>query len=402
MKRLLFHLLIVSLLPALARAADWPGWRGPERTGISKETGWLDRWPKDGPTMAWKAAVGIGFSSFAVQDGRLYTLGNQDGKDTVWCLDASTGKKVWSHSYESALDDKQFEGGPTSTPAVDEGRVYTLSRWGDLFCFDAVGGKIIWSKNLHKETGIRIPGWGFASSPLLHENLLLLNIGEAGVALDKRTGKLVWASGDKDAGYSSPVLCKRGDDWLAVFSADDGYTAVNLKTGKPVWNVRWLTRFGLNAVDPIITGEAMFISSGYNKGGALFKINEQEPKEVWRTRNMRNQFNSCVLLDGHLYGIDGDTTTKSFLKCVELKTGDVKWSHEGVGMGALMCAAGKLIVLSEKGELLVAPASPEKFASTAQAKVLEGKCWTVPVLANGRIYCRNAAGDVVCVDVSAK
>lgn len=391
-----------TLAPAVARADDWPCWRGPQRTGVSAETGWLDQWPKDGPPVTWKASVGTGFSSVTVAKHRLYTLGNQSNKDTVYCLDAVTGKTLWSHTYDAPLEDKLFEGGPTSTPAVDGVRVYTLSRWGDLFCFEAGTGKIVWSKNVQKETGIRVPGWGFAGSPLVHENMLLLNIGEAGMALDKQTGKIVWSSPDKDAGYSSPVPFKHGAEWCAMFSADDAWTAVNVKSGKELWRVKWLTRFGLNAADPIVIGENVFVSSGYNKGGALLKMTDKEPADVWRNRNMRNQMNSCVLLDGFLYGIDGDTTTKSLLKCVELKTGEVRWTHEGVGMGALLAAAGKLIVLSESGELLVAPASPEKFEPTARAKVLDGKCWTVPVLANGRIYCRNAQGDLVCVDVRAK
>jgi outer membrane protein assembly factor BamB len=404
MKNHLALILAMSILTqAPARADDWPCWRGPSHDGISAETGWLDRWPKDGPTVAWKASVGTGFSAIAVRNGRLYTMGNQDNTDTVYRLDAVTGKKLWSHSYESALDDKLFEGGPTSTPTADGDQVYTLSRWGDLFCFQAASGKIVWSKNVHKETGIRIPGWGYSSSPVIHEDALLLNIGEAGLALDKRTGKVLWKSADKDAGYSSPVLLRRGNAWYAIFSSDEAYTAVEVQSGKPLWRIRWLTRFGLNAADPIVSGDTMFISSGYSKGAASLKMGEKDPTEVWRdNRNMRNQFNSCVLLDGFLYGIDGDTTTKAMLKCVELSTGKVRWSHEGIGSGALMAAAGKLIVLSDSGELLVAKASPDGFQPTARAKVLDGKCWTVPVLANGRIYCRNAAGDLFCLDVRAK
>jgi outer membrane protein assembly factor BamB len=391
--------LFYFLLPSLTLADDWPCWRGPNRNGISTETGWLDLWPQDGPAVAWKAAVGTGFSSVAVSKGRLCTLGNLDNKDTVHCLDAVTGKKLWSHTYDAALEDKLFEGGPTSTPAVENDRVWTLSRWGDLFSFDSASGKIVWSKNLHKETGVRIPGWGYSCSPLIHEDLLLLNIGEAGLALDKRTGKLLWSSADKDAGYSSPVVVRRGDDSFAIFSSDEAYTAVELKTGKELWSARWLTRYGLNAAEPIVSGETMFLSSGYGKGCALFKTGTGEPAEVWRNRTMRCQFNSCVLLDGFLYGIDGDTTTKTALKCLELKTGEVRWAQEGFGMGSLMLADGKLIVLSDSGELCVAQATPEGFKPTARAKVLDGKCWTVPVLANGRIYCRNARGDLVCVDV---
>jgi outer membrane protein assembly factor BamB len=401
MKNLTGCLLLLGFLasgPALAD--DWPCWRGPRHDGISREGGWLDEWPKDGPKVLWKAEVGTGFSSVSVANGRLCTMGNRDNTDTVYCFDAVSGKKLWSHSYPAALEDKLFEGGPTSTPTIDNGRVYTLSRWGDLFCFDAADGKIVWSKNIQKDTKLRVPGWGYAGSPLIHDDMLVLNIGEAGAALEKQTGKVVWASADKDAGYSSPIPFQRGGAWFAVFSSDDAYTAVNLKTGKPAWSVRWLTRYGLNAAEPILAGEQVFLSSGYGKGGALLKIGDKEPTEVWRNRNMRNQFNSCVLLDGFLYGIDGDTTTKTALKCVELKSGEVRWTHEGTGSGAVTAADGKLIVLSESGELLVGKASPDGFRPTARAKVLDGKCWTVPVLANGRIYCRNARGDLVCLDVS--
>ena len=176
---------------------------------------------------------------------------------------------------------------------------------------------------------------------------------------------------------------------------------MNIKTGKPLWSLRWLTRYGVNAADPVLSGDQVFLSSGYNKGCTLLQLGDGAPKEIWRNKNMRNQFNSSVLLDGFLYGIDGDTTGTATLRCVELKTGKVRWSQEGVGSGSLMAADGKLIVLSERGELMVGPASPKGFTPSAQAKVLDGKCWTVPVLANGRIYCRNAAGDLVCVDVRA-
>lgn len=402
MTRSLTATLLASFLVCAARADDWPRWRGPLLTGVSQEKAWSDHWPKDGPPIAWKAAVGRGFSAVSVVNGRLYTMGHKDGKDIIHCLNALTGKPLWHYSYEAARGDLNFEGGPTATPTVDNGSVYALSRWGDLFSLDATNGNVRWSKNLKKEHNVRVPGWGFSCSPLIHDNLLLLNVGKAGMALEKADGKLLWSSADEEAGYSTPVPFQRGNDWFLLVSSGSGFSAVNLKTGKELWAQRWLTRYGVNAADPIPVGDRVFISSGYNKGCALLTLADAKPKEIWRNKNLRNQFNSSVLLDGFLYGIDGDTTTTTTLRCIELKTGEKRWSHEGVGAGALMAADGKLIVLCESGELLVGPASPKGFTPSAKAKVLDGKCWTVPVLANGRIYCRNGAGDLVCVDVRGR
>src|SRR5204863_7722662 len=157
------------------------------------------------------------------------------------------------------------------------------------------------------------------------------------------------------------------------------------------------------AADPIIDGDRVFISSGYGKGGALLKPNGgAEPAVLWKNKTLRSQRNAAVLVGGHLYGVDGDTNEKATLKCVDMATGEERWSETAVGSGALMAADGKLIVLGDRGELMVAPASPEGFKPTARAQVLGGKCWTVPVLANGLIWCRNSRGDVVCVDARAQ
>ncbi len=394
--------MLHSFMAAFVSADDWPHWRGPHRNGVSDEKGWLDEWPQSGPPVAWKGSVGTGFSSLAVSQGRLYTMGHKDDKDTVCCLDAVTGKLIWKHSYAADVGADLFEGGPTATPTLDGDHVFTLSRWGDLLCFEALSGRVIWSKNAQKETDVPVPSWGFASSPLVHENLLVLNLGKAGMALEKATGKVVWVSDKEEAGYSTPLPFQRGGEWYALVSSGEAFTAVNIKTGKELWQVRWSTRYGVNAADPLLAGEYLFLSSGYNKGSTLLKMGAGAPTEIWQNKSLRTQFSSSVLLNGFLYGIDGDTTSKAVLKCVELKTGEVRWTHDGVGSGALSAADRKLIVLSDKGELMVAKATPKAFAPSARAQILEGKCWTAPVLANGRIYCRNAAGDLVCLDVRAK
>jgi len=395
-------LLALLLFTAPLHADDWPRWRGPDFNGISKEAGWLDKWPASGPAESWKASVGTGYSSFAVAQGRVFTMGNANNTDTVWCLDAATGKVLWKHAYESDLGDKYFDGGPGATPTVDGDRVFATSRWGDVFCLDAANGKVRWSKNVQKETGIRVPDWGFAGSPLVLGHSLVLNIGAAGLALDATTGKLLWKSADDNAGYSSPVPLKRGNDWLVIVSSGDAYLAVDSRTGREAWRVPWLTEYGVNSGDPVVSGGQVFVSSGYNKGAGVFTLGNGELESVWKNKVMRNQMNPCVLVDGHLYGVDGNAGGRVPLKCIEFATGKEKWSHASTGAGALMAADGKLIVLAERGELSIAPASPAGFKPTASAQVLGGKSWTAPVLANGRIYCRNSRGDVVCLDVRRK
>ena len=393
-------IIICAGFPAgfTALADDWPHWRGPQRNGISKETGWAFQWPDEGPKIAWKAKVGLGYSGFVVADDRAYTAGHANGQDTVFCFDAASGREIWKYSYKSDLGDKYFQGGTTGTPTIDDGRVYWLGRWGDLICFEAASGKIVWQKNIQEETGAPIPDWGFTGAPYIHKNLLLLNVGEAGTAVEKATGKIVWKSAKKDAGYSTPVPLE-GAEPLVVIGSAQNYIALNPETGKEAWRVRWLTQYGVNAADPIISGNRMFISTGYGKGAALFDLNENPPKEIWKSKVVRTQLNPGVLYDGHVYAVDGDTTEKARLKCVHMETGEERWSQPNIGSGGLIVADGKLIVLSAPGELMVLPATPEGFKLTARAQVLGGASWTAPVLANGRIYCRNSRGDVVCVDV---
>lgn len=390
------------LLANLSIGADWPHWRGPNRNGTTSETGWSSEWSGE-PKIAWNATVGLGFSSMVVSGGRLATAGHADGQDTVFCFDAVSGKPLWKHSYPAELGDKYYEGGTTGTPTFDGDRLYWLSRWGDLFCFEAASGKIVWSKNIAKETGVKIPQWGFTGAPLVHEKLLILNVGEAGMAVDKQTGAIAWQSANKDdAGYSTPLPIKRGDKWLALLGSEKSYLAVDIPTGKEVWRFKWLTQYGVNAADPIISGNQVFISSGYGKGGTLLKLGDAQPEELWKTKALRTQLNPAVLFDGHLYGPDGDTTKTGELKCLEFATGTEKWAEPGFGTGGVIIADGKLIALNATGELTIGPVSPSGFKPTARAQVLGGKCWTAPVLANGFIYCRNSRGEIAVIDVRKK
>lgn len=394
---------LALLLYANAQAGDWPQWRGPDRNGISQEKGWLDKWPEQGPPILWKGRTGLGFSSVVVGNGRLYTLGHNNETDTVYCFDALTGKEIWKHPYPAELGDKYYEGGVTGTPTIDGDRIFALSRWGDLFCFEAPTGKIVWNRNIQKEEKLPIPDWGFTGAPTVHENLLLLNVGESGMAVDKKTGKTLWVSAKKDCGYSTPLPVQRDGKWLAIFSNREGYTAADIATGNKLWHMKWLTQYGVNAADPILKDDLVFISSGYQKGAALFRPKSSATPEIlWQSKVLRTQLNPGVLVGDHVYGVDGDTVEKAALKCIELKTGQQKWVEPGIGSGAVTVADGKLIVLSATGELMVAPATEAGFKPTARAQVIGGKCWTVPVLANGIVYCRNSKGDLAAVDLRKK
>jgi outer membrane protein assembly factor BamB len=387
-------LALLTLGPFTSSGGDWPCWRGPDRNGISPEKGWQAKWPAEGPKQLWKASVGTGFASFSASGGRVYTMGNSTNTDWVFCLEADTGKRVWGQSYPCPLDPKNFEGGPCATPTVADGRVYTFSRKGQLFCFDAAKGTVIWSKDLHGELGLEIPTWGCASSALVEGATVVVNMGSAGVALDRASGKVVWVSAKSAGAYATPVPFNIGSERCLAILSRQSLVAVKAADGQQLWSYPWKTDYDVNAADPIVAGDKVFISSGYNHGGAVLKVAGQTPEKVWENKNLRNHFNSCVLWQGHLYGPDDNG-----LRCVAFETGDLKWTYPEFGKGSLMVADGKLVGLSEKGELIIAEPTPAEFKPIARAQVLKGKCWTTPLLSNGHIYCRNAVGDVVCLDV---
>lgn len=397
MKKLIHSscLAALTLATSFAMAADWPIWRGPTYDGLSTEKEWkLSTEPK----MLWETEVGLGFSSFVVGEGRVFTTGHADDKDRVFCLESLSGKVLWKHEYKADLGDKYYEGGTSATPTIDGDKVYQLSRWGDLICLDAATGKVVWEKNVQKETGSSIPDWGFAGSPLVQDKLLILNVGKAGMAVEKASGKIIWKSDTDSAGYATAYPITRDGKKLAVIGSGDNFVAVEVASGTPVWSYKWNTRYGVNAADPILSGDQLFISSGYNKGCTLLKLSASQPEKVWESKVLKNQFNSSVLIDGHLYGIDGDQNSRCSLKCVRLSDGKELWAEKSVGFGSLMAAAGRLIILTEKGELVIAKANAEKFEELNRAQVLSGRCWSAPVLANGQLFVRNAPGHVICFE----
>ena len=394
----LLWIAAAAMVAASLRAADWPQWRGPDRNGISSEK-ISAVWPAEGPKVLWQASVGTGFSSLAVSQGRVYTMGNTSNQDTIWCFDANTGKPLWHHSYAAQLGPQWYEGGPGSTPTVNGGRVFTISKWGDVFCLDAATGAVLWQRDLRQD-GLKPNRWGFAGSPLIRGNAVILNAGSAGIALDRETGRVVWSTGTNAAGYASPTTFDSGGGASVLIFAAKHLVALDPQSGRELWRQLWETSWDTNNSDPLTYGEHIFISS-FSRGCGLLSVQNGKPSLIYTNALMHSHLSPGILLGEYLYAFNGEAKQETDLRCLHVPTGELKWSRKDPAFGSLLIADGKLIVLSDKGKLLLAEASPAAFNPLARAKVLNGVCWTPPALANGQLYVRNAKGEVRCLALGA-
>ena len=379
-------------------AESWYKWRGPSGDGISAEAIPAGGgWPEGSLRVVWKNNVGTGFSSPVVAQGRLFVSGNQNDRDTIYCLDAASGKTVWKHTYESEIWPYLYDGGPNATVTIDGDQVYALGRHGHLFCLAAADGGIRWQVDLHGDLGMAKPSWGFTSAPLVDGALLYLNAGSHGLALEKKDGKVRWRNGSGEGAYATPEPVQLGGKEALMIFGPTSCSAVAAADGKVLWEIPWKTKYKVNAAQPIIRDNRMFLSSAYGFGCALFTIDSRGAKEVWRNGAMENHFNTCVLLDGYLYGVSGTQADKCVLKCLSWETGETQWEKKGVGLGSLVATRTHLVVLSDRGELIFAKASPKGFEPEYRSQILGGKCWTPPAISQGHLFARNAKGDVVAV-----
>lgn len=378
----------------------WPNWMGPNHDGISHETGWSTQWPENGLPLVWSREIGIGFSSVAIGSGRLFTLGHVDGTETVHCLDAESGEDIWMHSYPCKLIDNLYEGGPGATATMDGDLVYTLGKEGQLFCFRADDGEILWEKDLQQDLQVSLPEWGFNCSPYVLNDQLILAGGRV-VSYEKTTGVKKWQTDQHVPGYGCVrPFSHEGDTLLAVLDCD-ALRIIRNHDGSEVDAYPWKSPFRTNSTTPIIHEGTIFVSTGYQVGCGLFRLADEKLELLYDNREMRNHFNNSILHDGHLYGFDGNSNLGRVvhLKCMDHATGEVAWKHRGLGCGSLMIADGKLLILSDDGKLVVAKATPSGFEEIASSPILEGRCWTVPVLLGGRVYARSAKGKLVSVQL---
>ncbi len=397
-------LALTVLFASTAMAADWLHYRGPAQDGSTTES--VASFPTSGPPVKWQAKVGTGLSGITVEGNHVFTAGYNGGKEVLFCLDAKTGKPVWTHSWTAKLGDYLFEGGPRATPTIDGNRVYMVGGDGQVVCVDAATGKLVWQRNLMNDFGGIRMDWGFCSSPTIDGNNVLIDAGGRGastIALSKTDGKVVWKGGDDEAGYGSVSVAQIDGRKTAVVFKAGALVGHDASNGKVLWSFPWETAYKINAATPLLVGDILVISSAYNHGAAGVRVKGGKAEQVWFTKKLKAQFNSPVQKDGFVYGIDGEVAKRSALVCLDGKTGDEKWrAANGKNGSVILTGGGKLLMLSEIGELILVEANPGSYRELARAKVLGERCWVQPTLANGTIYCRNNAGDLVALAASGK
>jgi outer membrane protein assembly factor BamB len=387
--------------------SDWPQWRGPERNGLSKDSGLIKQWPSSGPRQIWSiSGLGDGYGSLAIKGDRIFVQGTRGGASVVFCLNRADGKTVWSAALGAKVN--QSEGnGPRSTPTIDDNRVYALTENGDLACLRALDGVPVWRKNILREFGGSNPGWLICESPLIDGDRVIVSPGGRGagmVALDKMTGKEIWRAKDLSdgAGYASCIAADVGGVRTIMNFTSRAAVGVRASDGKLMWSESSPANRTANIATPVFADNKVFFSSDYGTGGALLGLNarngEVEADELYFTKEMKNHHGGMVLVNGYLYGF-----SSSILTCLEFATGKKMWATRSVGKGSLAYADGMLYLLSESSLVGLAEANPNAYVEKGRFSVPDqGRpSWAHPVVAGGKLYIRNQ-GTLASYDVRTK
>lgn len=387
-------------------ADDWPQWRGPDRTGVSKETGLLRSWPEGGPKRLWVYdQAGSGYSGPAIVRGKLFTMGTRDGAEVLLCLDANTGKELWAGPVGGIRQDNRGDG-PRGTPTVDSDHVYAMSGDGLLVCANAADGKVSWKQSM-ADLGGRVPNWGFSESVLVDGDKVLCTPGGgkgAVAALDKKTGKLLWQSTEFTDGahYSSIVPADLNGTRQLIQRTEKSVVGIAAKDGKVLWKTSFPGRTAV-VPTPIYRDGHVYVTAGYGAGCKLIKVGPgNKVTTVYENALMKNHHGGVVLAGDHIYGhADPGWLCQNFL------TGEEVWNSRAVGKGAVTCADGMLYCVEESGgRVVLAEASPKgwkehgRFKLEPQTKIRSsrGAIWTHPVVSNGKLYLRDQ--DLIhCYDV---
>lgn len=391
-------------LPAQPGPHDWPGFRGPRRDGIVMGVRFATNWNENPPRELWRKPVGLGFSSFAAVGNYIFTIEQRHEDEVIVCYQADNGDEIWISASKARFEDPTGSG-PRSTPVFDNGRLYCMGTLGLLRCLDAATGAIVWEKDAALDTAAKLPEWGFASSPLITEKHVIVFTGgpdgQSTAAYDKVTGERVWCGGNGNHGYASAHLALIGGVSQIVMVSGFGVESFTPDTGKLLWTHEWPTRMNPRVVQPLVVdAQSLLIGTAEEKGTRSLQINRNgdtwDVREEWTTKAFRPYFNDFTFHKGYCYGFDGDQ-----LKCIDAHTGLQRWKGKRFGGQVLLIAdMDALVVLSEKGDVILAKADPNGFEEIAQFKAIKGKTWNHPVIANGKLFVRNGA-EAACFELPA-
>ena len=422
-------LLITSLalfVPALGPAqSDWPQYNGASSDRISPERVGSTTWSDRGPTRVWKIETRTGFSSFVVADGRAFTLVAREsgeskgtGHEVCVAIDVETGAEQWATVLDAPFE---YDGGgnagaggnkggdgPRTTPSCDDGRVYVLDARLVLYCLDDATGERVWSQDLMADFGGRNIRWQNGASPLVEGELVFVAGGGSGrslIAFDKRTGEVRWAHGDERMTHATPVAATIHDVRQVLFFVQSGVVAVAPTTGDVLWTADYRYKVS-SAASPVVFEDMVYLSAGYGVGGGTYRIHrsgdEFSAELLWQKRNkLINHWSTPVCRDGFLYGM---FSFKEYgegpLMCVDIETGETKWSAPGFGPGNCIAVGDDIVALSDAGDVVLVEATPASYTERARARVLEGKCWSSPAFSAGQLYVRSTT-EGVRLDLSA-
>lgn len=386
--------------------SDWPNWQGQNFDKKSTFTGLKKDWSKGldkiwevnflcqgDQTATWSAAV--------IQGNVLIVPGRDDKNDLVFCLNAESGEIIWKGSYEAKTNTNHGPGA-RATPFIDNDRVYTFGRSGDLVCWNLIDGKMLWHKNVGDAGGVE-PDWGYSSSPLIYGNKVIVQAGgkALAVAFDKFTGEVSWTSGNGPGGYA-PLTLMKADSSLLLFSGE-ALSGINKETGAVDWTIPWVVDYEMNASLPVSEGNIIFVTSGYGKGSMAVKVEANKASVLWESKAIEGMHSDPVIVNGYVYGYSGNSSSnRGNLVCLRLSDGKEMWKSTEAGNGTFAYADGYLMCFDIKGNLYLVEANPDKFVKSAEFQkampYVKNPAWTAPVIANGRLYLRYLQ-NLICYDI---
>jgi outer membrane protein assembly factor BamB len=423
MHRLILAVVVGVTCASLASGADvdkrsapaWPQFLGPRRDGIIRDKGLNVDWKAKPPQTLWKVPIGNGYSSEIIVGDRLYTQAKRGMRDGVLCLDVKDGKEIWFYDAAPTYIDKQKQGaGPRSTPTYHDGKLYCLFAMGELHCVTTEGKKV-WQADIFKDTGAAsLLGeffyWGVCSSPLVEGDIVIVQPGgtkkNSVAGYHKDTGKLVWTVGDDPMGYASPISITVAGKRQVVVPTGQSMLGIDAAKGEVLWRHPFGNKFNATCASPVWTDDLLFVSAAYGVGGSLLEIVPPKDKdgswtvrEKWKAKKtMQNLMATSMIVDGHVYGCHGDLSA-FFIRCLDFKTGDVKWEQRTQGRYNLLAIERHILCMHERGTLMLLVAQPGSYEVKGELpNLLAYKTWAVPAFADGKLFLRDER-HLLCLDL---